>query len=334
MKKFTLILSLLVAMVTTAMGQINYGKSTWTFPATSHEKVTEVPADIFADFKEQYKVEIKDEETGEVTSTTYTELTNEKVGVYVTTVRVAAEGDVTATFQYNGGNIRMDISGVDLINANGDVVKSDYHFGYTGGNSNNNTYTLSSVPVGEYLMRLFVAAQKEDITSATSNDSRGVITIAGWLYPEANVFYNIKNVRSNKYATFKGVNKQFMAEDANNGAGSYWYFVEASLDDVKSKNGAWLDEDGAIPAGYKPYYVYNAACEKAVENVGNGNMAAPGESPYPAKLYYIGVKTNGEKKGFVLRPCNEDGSSWNDNNQGAVCHWNSGDPPFKSHNNS
>ena len=322
MKKLTLILSLLVAMVTTAMAQINYGKSLWTFPATGHEAVSEVPAEIFEDFKENYKVENTNEETGEVT-TTYTELTNEKVGVYVTTVRVAAEGDVTATFKYNGGNIRMDISGVDLINADGEVVKYDYHFGYTGGNSSNNTYTLSSVPVGDYLMRLFIAAQKEDITSG--NDSRGTITLAGWLYPEANVFYNIKNVRSSKYATFKGVGNEFKAEDANNGAGSYWYFVEASLDDVKSKNGAWL-EDGAIPAGYKPYYVYNAACEKAVENVGNGYMAAPGESPYPAKLYYIGVKTNGEKKGFVLRPCNEDGSSWNDNNAGSVCHWNSGDP--------
>ena len=325
MKRFTLILSLLVAMVTTAMGQINYGKSTWTFPATSHEAVSEVPAEIFADFKEQYKVEIKDEGTGEVTSTTYTELTNEKVGVFVTDVRVAAEGDVTATFKYNGGNIRMDISGVDLINADGEVVKYDYHFGYTGGNSSNNTYTLSSVPVGDYSMRLFVAAQKEDITSATSNDSRGTITLAGWLYPEANVFYNIKNVRSSKYATFKGVGNQFRAEDANNTAGSYWYFVEASSDDVKKIANAWLEND-EIPGGYKPYYVYNAACEKAVENVGNGYMAAPGESPYPAKLYYIGVKTNGENKGFVLRPCNEDGSSWNDNNNGAVCHWNSGDP--------
>ena len=155
MKRFTLILSLLVAMVTTAMGQINYGKSTWTFPATSHEKVTEVPAEIFTDFKENH---------------TDTDLTSEKVGVYVTTVRVAAEGDVTATFKYNGGNIRMDISGVDLINANGEVVKYDYHFGYTGSNSSNNTYTLSSVPVGDYSMRLFVAAQKEDITSATNND--------------------------------------------------------------------------------------------------------------------------------------------------------------------
>ena len=326
MKKLTLILTLLVAMVTTAMAQINYGKSLWTFPATGHEAVTEVPAEIFEDFKENYKVENTNEETGEVT-TTYTELTNEKVGVYVTTVRVAAEGNVTATFVYNGGNIRMDISGVDLINANGEVVKYDYHFGYTGGNSSNNTYTLSSVPVGDYLMRLFIAAQKEDITSATSNDSRGTITLAGWLYPEENVFYNIKNVRSNKYVTFKGEGEQFTQESANNGAGSYWYFVEASLDDVKKWNKAWL-ENGAIPAGFKPYWVYSAACEKAVENVTNGYMSSPDMAEtYPGKIYYIGVHTKGDKTGLIFRPCHEDGSSWNDQNGGgtALGHYYSDD---------
>ena len=311
MKKLTLILALLVAMVTTTMAQINYGKRTWTFPATSHEAVTEVPAKIFNDFATQYSD---------------TELTNEKVGVYVTRVRVAAEGNVTATFAWNGGNIRMDIGGVDLVDADGNVVELDYHFGFAGGNVSDNVYTLENVAVGDYTMRIFIPAQKEDITSATSNDSKGTLTITGaWMYPNEGVYYNIKNVRSSKYATFKGVGKQFKAETANNGAGSYWYFVEANLDDVKSKNGAWLEND-AIPAGYKPYYVYNAACEKAVENVGNGYMAAPGEQPYPAKLYYIGVKTNDNRTGLVLRPCNEDGSSWNDNNAGSVCHWNSGDP--------
>ena len=308
MRKITLFLMLLFAF--SAMAQVNYGKRTWTFPATSHEAVTEVPAEIFTDFATQYSD---------------TELTNEKVGVFVTDVRVAAEGDVTATFVYNGGNIRMDIGGVDLVNANGEVAYSDYHFGFAGGQLVDNVYTLNGVAVGDYTMRVFIPAQKEDVTSATSNDSKGTLTIAGaWMYPNEGVYYNIKNVRSNQYATFKGVGQQFKAETANNGAGSYWHFVKASEDDVKAKNNAWLEEE-AIPAGYKPYYVYSAACEKAVENVGNGYMAAPGEQPWPAKLYYVGVQTNGDYTGLVLRPCNEDGSSWNDNNAGSVCHYSSGD---------
>ena len=310
MRKLTLILTLLVAMVTTAMAQINYGKGLWTFPATSHKAVGEVPTKIFDDFKEQYKVENTNEETGDVTIT-YTELTNDKVGVFVTRVRVAAEGNVSATFVYNGGNKRMDIGGVDLVDADGNVVKYDYHFGYAGGNVSNNVYTLTDVAVGDYTMRIFIAAQKEDITAA-NNDSRGTITLAGWLYPEANVFYNIKNVRSNKYVTFKGEGKRFTQESANNGAGSYWYFVEASLDDVKKWENARL-EDGAIPAGLKPYWVYSAACEKAVENVTNGYMSSPDmNETYPGKIYYIGVHTKDGKTGFILRPCHEDGSSWND----------------------
>ena len=223
-----------------AMAQVNYGKRTWTFPATNHEAVTEVPAEIFTDFAAQYSD---------------TELTNDKVGVFVTDVRVATAGDVTATFVYNGGYVSMDIGGVDLVNASGEVVYSDYHFGFAGGQLVDNVYTLTGVAVGDYTMRVFIPAQKEDITSATNNDSKGVLTITGaWMYPNEGVYYNIKNVRSNNYATFKGVGQQFKAETANNGAGSYWYFVKASEDDVKAKNNAWL-EDEAIPAVYKPYYV-------------------------------------------------------------------------------
>lgn len=281
-----------------AMAQINYGKRLWTFPATNHEAVTEVPAEIFTDF---------------ATANSGTELTNEKVGVFVTDVRVATEGDVTATFVYNGGNVRLDLGGVDLVNASGEVVYSDYHFGYSGGNKVDNVYTLAGVAVGDYTMRMFIPAQKEDVTSATSNDSKGVLTITGaWMYPNEGVYYNIKNVRSNKYVTFKGEGKQFTQESANNGAGSYWHFVEASLDDVKKWNNPWLVED-AIPAGVKPYWVYSAACEKGVENVSNGYMASPEMSEtYPAKIYYIGVHTKDGKTGLIFRPCHENGSSWND----------------------
>ena len=312
MKKLLLLFAVLLTTVG-VFAQVNYGKRTWTFPATSHEAVTEVPADIFTDFATQYSD---------------TELTNEKVGVFVTDVRVATEGDVTATFVYNGGNIRMDIGGVDLVNANGDVVYSDYHFGFAGGQLVDNVYTLTGVAVGDYTMRVFIPAQKEDVTSATTNDSKGVLTITGaWMYPNEGVYYNIKNVRSNKYVTFKGEGKQFTQESANDGAGSYWHFVEASLEDVNKWNNPWL-EDGAIPAGFKPYWVYSAACEKGVENVTNGFMASRSmDETYPAKIYYIGVHTKDGKTGLIFRPCHEDGSSWNDDggNGTALGHYTSND---------
>ena len=313
MKKLLLLFAVLLTTVG-VFAQVNYGKRTWTFPATDHEAVTEVPAEIFEDFATQY--------SGTV-------LTDEKVGVFVTDVRVATEGAVTATFVYNGGNVRMDIGGVDLVNANGEVVYSDYHFGFAGGQLVDNVYTLAGVAVGDYTMRVFIPAQKEDVTSATSNDSKGVLTIAGaWMYPNEGVYYNIKNVRSNKYVTFKGEGKKFTQESANNGAGSYWHFVEASLDDVKKWNNPWLEE-GAIPEGVKPYWVYSAACEKGVENVSNGYMSSPSmDETYPAKIYYIGVHTKGSTTGLIFRPCHEDGSSWNDagGNGTALGHYGSDDP--------
>ncbi len=309
MRKLLLTLAVLCGTVS-AWAQINYGKKTWTFPATDHTLVTEVPAKLFEDFK---------------TNNNETELTPEKVGVYTTMVRVNAEGDVSATFQYNEGDIRMDISGIDFVNAEGTVIASDYHFGYTGGSSSNNTYTLSSVAAGDYTLRLFVAAQKEDITSATTNDSRGTITLTGaWLYPNGSTvsaknLYYIKNVRSGKYVSNKGEGKQFVQQQ-NVDAGSYWYFVEASVEDMKGVE--------SIPEGMKPYWVYSVANVNPVENVTSGRFAPVDAASYPGKIYYLGVHTKDDKTGVVIKPYNEDGASWNDAGGGGekVGHWISNDP--------
>ena len=309
MKKLLLMLTVLCGTVS-AWAQINYGKQMWTFPATDHAQVSEVPADIFTDFSANYSG---------------TELTGEKVGVYTTMVRVNAEGDIKATFQYSGGNIQMDISGIDVVNAEGNVVASDYHFGYTGGNSSNNTYTLPSVAVGDYTLRLFVAAQKEDITSATTNESKGTITLTGaWLYPNGSTdavknLYLIKNVRSTKYATNKGEGKQFVQQQSVD-AGSYWYFVEAGIEDMKGVE--------SIPEGMKPYWVYSVANVNPVENVTSGRFAPVDAASYPGKIYYLGVHTKDGKTGMVIKPYNEDAASWNDAGGGGqkVGHWYSDDP--------
>ena len=65
-------------------------------------------------------------------------------------------GDQTITFQYTEGNNRLQILGADLINLQGTVVASDYHFGYTGGAKDKNVYTLNVPQAGAYMVRLFV----------------------------------------------------------------------------------------------------------------------------------------------------------------------------------
>lgn len=63
-------------------------------------------------------------------------------------VRVADHrGDVAMTFQYtkgvSNGSARLDVSCVEVLNAEGVVVSSDVHNGYSGGNNDKNTYTIS-----------------------------------------------------------------------------------------------------------------------------------------------------------------------------------------------
>ena len=65
-------------------------------------------------------------------------------------------GEQTITFQYTEGNNRLQILGADLINLQGTIVASDYHFGYTGGAKDKNVYTLNVPQAGAYMVRLFV----------------------------------------------------------------------------------------------------------------------------------------------------------------------------------
>lgn len=71
-------------------------------------------------------------------------------------INVNQAGTHTITFRYSSGSHRLNIAGVDLINANGEIVASDYHAGYTGGLHSNNVYTLNIPKAGKYLVRYFV----------------------------------------------------------------------------------------------------------------------------------------------------------------------------------
>lgn len=77
----------------------------------------------------------------------------------------AIGGNITVTFTYKSGNHMLKIAGVDIVDADGNVVKSDYHEGKAGGQHANNKYTLSDVPAGTYTMRYFVVHCPDGSTS-------------------------------------------------------------------------------------------------------------------------------------------------------------------------
>ena len=88
-------------------------------------------------------------------------------------------GKQTVTFQYTGGNLRLDMAGVDIVNpATGEVAAADYHHGYTGGNKDRNVYTLDVPAAGIYLVRYFIDL-KSDGYQLLTGESKGTITYSG-----------------------------------------------------------------------------------------------------------------------------------------------------------
>ena len=130
--------------------------------------------------------------TTDLTSTEYPEgvgnvftSTHNKGGVRMAKTTVTATENSTATvkFVYSGGSHKLNILGVDLVNAEGIVVASDYHHGTTGGSHSNNTYTLTNIVAGEYTLRYFVCNQGKD--NDNLNSTNGNITVTGLDIPGA-----------------------------------------------------------------------------------------------------------------------------------------------------
>ncbi len=95
---------------------------------------------------------------------------------------ISASGNINFIFKYSSGSHRMNLVGVDILNDENEVVASDYHYGFTGGSSSDNTYTLNVTEAGDYTLRYFGEIKTETITSS------GNITFAG-----AKVTPTIKN---------------------------------------------------------------------------------------------------------------------------------------------
>ena len=75
-------------------------------------------------------------------------------------------GQQTLTFKYKGGDFRLNLVGVDVVNPkNGKVVAADYHTGFTGIAEDKNVYTLDLPEPGTYLVRYFAENQTESIGS-------------------------------------------------------------------------------------------------------------------------------------------------------------------------
>lgn len=89
-----------------------------------------------------------------------------------------ANGTLSTEFQYTSGNNRLQIVGVDLVSGS-EVVASDYHFGYTGGAKDKNTYTFKVPQEGMFTLRYFVTndGTGEGLNSAGTITTSYVATV-------------------------------------------------------------------------------------------------------------------------------------------------------------
>ena len=148
----------------------NYNSEAWTALASD-----EVPASIADDHDPQYTYYYK------------------QTPIRITT---GSNRTITTRFKYSSGGYRMDIAGVDLINAStGKVAYSDYHEGYSGSKHVKQAYALPTVAPGYYYIRYISFG--EGNSSEKLTNSQGDIYVC--VSPEVG-FYRIKGY-SNNYIT-------------------------------------------------------------------------------------------------------------------------------------
>ncbi len=75
---------------------------------------------------------------------------------------------VVALLKYVSGNNKLYIGGIDLLDANNDVVASDYHVGYTGTAHTDNSYTFIAPNDGTFKVRVLVENMHEAINAVST----------------------------------------------------------------------------------------------------------------------------------------------------------------------
>lgn len=94
-----------------------------------------------------------------------------------------ASGNMSVSLQWNNGNKRIDVYGIDLLDNAGNVVTSDYRWLWTGGGRQIITYNLTGLTAGTtYTMRAYTGVNDDSngpFVTNTGNTCVGAITYSG-----------------------------------------------------------------------------------------------------------------------------------------------------------
>ena len=75
-------------------------------------------------------------------------------------------GSCTIDFEYERGNTRLNIVGVQLVTKSGQIISEDIHPGYTGHKSEGAEYSVTIPEPGTYHLRYWVQKKTEPVTSS------------------------------------------------------------------------------------------------------------------------------------------------------------------------
>ena len=81
-------------------------------------------------------------------------------------LEVSVPGALSTEFLYKSGNCGLSIMGMDLLDADNNVVASDYHKGFAGGKLTKNVYNLNVPYNGQFKLRWFCENKTEDNVSS------------------------------------------------------------------------------------------------------------------------------------------------------------------------
>ncbi len=82
---------------------------------------------------------------------------------------------VEVKVQFKSGKKRLNFGGADLLASNGNIAANDYHSGYSGNQSDKNTFTFIAPNDGTYTIRIF-AENKTEALDATSTLTTKIYT--------------------------------------------------------------------------------------------------------------------------------------------------------------
>ncbi|MDY2698600.1 MAG: hypothetical protein SOV61_03560, partial [Lachnospiraceae bacterium] len=144
-------------------GETDLGKQDWTTTVTAEEKK-------FMGIVIGYTYTYTDDWSTVSSAPSGIGVSASKLKMRTKDISVSEAGALTVTLDYTaaaGGdkNYQLNTAGVDVVDANGNVVASDYHTGSTGDNDKDNVYTLNISKAGSYTVRCFANVSSEIITS-------------------------------------------------------------------------------------------------------------------------------------------------------------------------